>query len=146
MARDEDKLRTTGWIVIALLALGQLLPWSYRARPIGEVWDWLFSSISRPNPEWWIWFLAPVIALALATKGLIQERKIPASVLFPIGLFVATWAALILTGIRRYTGLRSPGFLLTFIGLLVLGLLVFAGKRQITSNTTPCGDEAADDG
>lgn len=127
---DENKLRIGGWIAVALLALGQLLPWTYSARPIGQVWDSLFSQISKPNIEWWIWFLAPVAALVLAAKELLNERKVPTSVLLPAALFFATWAALILTGIRRYTGFRYSGFFVTSVALLFIGVVALAGKRR----------------
>lgn len=74
MTMDEEKLKITGWIAIGLLALGQLLPWTYRGRPFGQVWDFLFSSISKPNPEWWIWFLAPVIAITLGVRERSEEE------------------------------------------------------------------------
>lgn len=127
---DEKKLRIGGWIAVALLAVGQLLPWTYRARPLGQVWDWLFSAVSKPNIEWWIWFLAPVGALALAAKELLNKRKVPTSVLLPAALFLATWVALILTGIRRYTGFRHSGFFVTFAGVLFIGVVALAGKRK----------------
>lgn len=129
MTMDEEKLKITGWIAIGLLALGQLLPWTYRGRPFGQVWDFLFSSISKPNPEWWIWFLAPVIAITLGAMELTRRRRVPPSVFFPAIAFFLTWAALFLTGVRRYTGFRRPGFLVTFIGFLVLGLVAALGTR-----------------
>ena len=88
MPIDEERLKITGWIAIALLILGQLLPWTYRGRPIGAVWDFLFSSISKPNPEWWIWFLGPVIGIALAAKEMIQRRRVPLSVFAPAAVFL----------------------------------------------------------
>ena len=116
-----ERRRILGWIAVALIAVGQLLPWGYSSRPIGQVWDFLFSRVSRPNPEWWIWFLAPVSALIIAARGLIREGSVPRVVLLPIGIFLLTWVALFLTHIRGYLYFTQISILFTFAGLLLLG-------------------------
>ena len=109
-----------GWIAVGLIVLGQLLPWGYGDRPIGQTWDSLFSRVSRPNAEWWIWFLAPVAAAALAARGLLRKGKVDQIVLLPVGIFILTWGALFLTGVRRYLHFTQFSILLTFAGLLLL--------------------------
>jgi hypothetical protein len=109
-----------GWIAVGLITLGQLLPWGYRDRPIGQAWDSLFSRVSRPNAEWWIWFLAPVAAAALAARSLLRKGKVDQIVLLPVGIFLLTWGALFLTGVRRYLHFTQFSILLTFAGLLLL--------------------------
>ena len=126
----DGKLRITGWIAVALLALGQVLPWLYRSRPPGEVWDSLFSKSSRPNPEWWIWFLAPVIAAFLAARDLNRQQEVSRVVLIPLAAFFITWAGLFLTGIRNYTGFHYPGFLLTFVGAAMLAAVAAMGTNS----------------
>ena len=133
----DGKIRIAGWIAIALLALGQILPWLYRTRPPGEVWDSLFSRSSRPAPEWWIWFLAPVIAAFLAARDLSRQEKVSRAVLIPLAAFFITWAGLFLTGIRAYTGFRYPGFLLTFVGASMLAAVAAAGMQKKKVAPTP---------
>jgi hypothetical protein len=117
----DATLRITGWIAVVLLVVGQLLSWNFRTRPAGEAWDLLFSQVSRPNPEWWVWFLAPVISAFLAARDLIRQQKVARPVLLPIAVFFVTWVALFPLGHRRYTGFREPGFLATFVGMALLG-------------------------
>lgn len=120
---SREAKRVAGWIAVGLIALGQLLPWGYRDRPIGEVWDFLFSHISRPNGEWFIWFLAPVATAVLAARGLLREGTVPRIVLIPIGIFLLTWAGLFLTHVRRYLHFTQLSILMTFAGLLLLGVV-----------------------
>lgn len=130
---DDKQLRITGWIAIALLILGQLLPWTFRGRPIGAIGDLLFSSVSKPNAEWWLWFLAPLIAIGLAVRGMTRLGKPPLLVIAPAAVFFLTWATLILTGVRRYTGFRRSGFLVTFIGILLLTVVAMLGHWRKTT-------------
>ena len=136
----DGKLRIAAWIAVALLALGQVLPWTYHSRPPGEVWDSLFSRSSRPNAEWWIWFLAPVIAAFLAARDLIRQREVSRAVLIPLAAFFITWAGLNLTGIRNYTGFVYPGFLVTFVGAAILGVVAAIDvkkKKVVPSPRSP---------
>ena len=123
----DSKVRVLGWIALGIVGVGQFLPWG-RNIPAGQIWDILFSRISQPNAEWWVWFLAPVAALIVGIKGLVQEGNIPRSALVPGGVFLATWVALFPTGVRRYLDFSDPGFLLTFVGLVLIGLLTLRRK------------------
>ena len=120
-------MRIIGWIALGAVRLGQVLPWG-RGVPAGQVWDILFSPISQPNAEWWIWFLAPASALIVGIRGLVQEGTIHRVALVPAGIFLAAWAGLFLTGIRKYLDFSDPGFLLTFVGLVLIGVLALQRK------------------
>ena len=133
----DGKLRVIGWIAVALLALGQVLPWTYHSRPPGEVWDSLFSRSSTPNPEWWIWFLAPVAAAFLAARDLMRQREVSRAVFIPLAVFFITWAGLNLTGMRNYTGFRYLGFLVTFLGAAILGAVAVMDMKKNTVVPTP---------
>ena len=123
----DTRVRIIGWIALGAVGLGQVLPWG-RGVPAGQVWDILFSPISQPNAEWWIWFLAPTGALIVGIRGLVQDGTIHRVALVPAGIFLAAWAALFLTGIRRYLDFSDPGFLLTFVGLVLIGVLALQRK------------------
>lgn len=119
MALNSFQIRIAGWAGVGLVVLGQLLPWGFRHRPMGQAWDALFSRVSSPNLEWWIWFLAPVAAAAIAAKGLYERRAISRIVLAPAAVFFAGWALLMLSGVRRYAKTTDLGPLATIVGLVV---------------------------
>jgi amino acid transporter len=89
------------------------------------VWDSLFSRVSSPNLEWWIWFLAPVVAAAIAAKALYEQRPVPRITVAPAVIFLGFWALLILGGIRRYAKTTDLGPLATVAGLIVLCIVAF---------------------
>ena len=122
---QANQLRIAGWAGVALVILGQILPWGFRHRPMGAAWDSIFSRVSSPNPEWWIWFLAPVVAAAIAGKALYERRAVPKITVAPAVIFLAFWAILILGGVRRYAKTTDLGPLATIAGLIVLCIVAF---------------------
>src|SRR5688500_8641026 len=100
MALNSLQIRIAGWTGVALVVLGQLLPWGFRHRPMGQAWDALSSRVSSPNLEWWIWFLAPVAAAAVAAKALYERRPISRVVVAPAVVFFVFWALLMVSGVR----------------------------------------------
>lgn len=141
----ETRAQAAGWFAILLLVLGQILPWTLRSRPVGQVWDMLFSSISRPNPEWLVWLLAPVAAAVLGGRALLRGSNVPRIVSLPAGIFFVTWAGLFLTGVRGYLHFGRPGFLLTFIGLAVITAvaLLFPAVAMGQRIRSPSGPRAS---
>lgn len=122
--------RAIGWISTAILIVGQALPWTRSARPATQAWDYVFSHVSKPNPEWWIWLLAPVAAIILSCRGLMKDGSAPRTVFVPILVFFASWAGLYLSGSVRYLGFNRPGFMATVIGLALLAVAAFLpGKK-----------------
>lgn len=120
-----DQVRIAGWVGVLFVILGQILPWGFRHRPFGEVWDALFSRVSSPNLEWWIWFLAPVAAAVIAGKALYERRAVPRAAVVPAAIFLAFWAILMLGGVRRYASTTDFGPLATIAGLIVLSIVAF---------------------
>ena len=120
-----SQIRIAGWAGVSLVILGQILPWGFRQRPLGQAWDSLFSRVSSPNLEWWIWFLAPVVAAAIAGKALYERRAVPKITVAPAVIFLAFWALLILSGVRRYAKTTDLGPLATIAGLIVLCIVAF---------------------
>ena len=120
-----SQIRIAGWVGVSLLILGQILPWGFRTRPLGAVWDSLFSRVSSPNLEWWIWFLAPVAAAVIAGKALYERRAVPKITIAPAVIFLGFWGLLILSGVRRYAKTTDLGPLATIVGLVVLGIVAF---------------------
>ena len=127
MSREAKKI--AGWIAVGLIVVGQLMPWGFRSRPIGQVWDILFSRFSRPNPEWWIWFLAPVGAAVIAVRSLLRDGTVDKIALLPVAIFLATWAALFLMGHRRYLQFTQLSVLATFAGLLLVAVVALLPNR-----------------
>jgi hypothetical protein len=127
MSREAKKI--AGWIAVGLIVIGQLLPWGYATRPIGEVWHILFSRFSRPNWEWWIWFLAPVGAALFAIRSLLRDGTVDKIALSPIAIFLLVWAGLFLTGVRRYLHFTQLSILATFAGLLLLAVVALMPDR-----------------
>ena len=126
----ENTLRAPAWCAVVLLVLGQTLSWGGQ-HPVSEVWEAVFSQTSRPNPEWWIWFLAPAVAAVLAARNLVRRQKVSSGVLIPIGVFFITWVALFPLGSRVYLRfhIRLPGFVCTVVGLVLLGAVAAIGMR-----------------
>ncbi len=81
--------------------------------------------MSSPNLEWWIWFLAPVAAAAIAAKALYKHRAVPRITVAPAVIFLAFWPLLILGGVRRYAQTTDLGPLATIAGLIVLCIVAF---------------------
>lgn len=127
MSREAKKI--AGWVAVGLIVVGQLLPWGFGHRPIGEVWDFLFSRVSRPNGEWWIWFLGPVGAALLAIKSLLRDGTVDKITLAPVAIFLVTWTALVLTHSIRYLRFTQLSILATFAGLLLLTAVALMPDR-----------------
>jgi hypothetical protein len=126
-----NTLRISSWCAFVFLVLGQLLSWGGQ-RPATEVWKALFSRTLRPNPEWWIWFLAPTIAALLTARDLHRRQKVSSAVLIPIAVFFVTWVALFPLGTRVYLRLHAalPGYALTVVGLILLGAVATIGMKH----------------
>ncbi|MBI3921141.1 MAG: hypothetical protein HY318_06965 [Armatimonadetes bacterium] len=115
------------WVATLACITGPFLPWTYTSSAARAIYESLFSQVSRPNPEWWIWFLAPLAAAILGAKDLLRKRQVGIAVLVPCGVFLIAWVGLLLTGYRAYTGFRHPGFLVTFLGVLGLAGAALTG-------------------
>ena len=128
---NPSQIRVAGWTGVVLVGVGQLLPWGYRSRPIGQVWDWLFSPVSNPNLEWWVWLLGPALAAVIAAKGLLENNQVPRVAAAPAIIFFGIWIFLIVGGVKRYVSTTQAAPMLTIIGLLILtALAFFAGAKR----------------
>jgi hypothetical protein len=127
MRREAKKI--AGWIGVGLVVVGQLLPWGFGNHPVGQVWDFLFSRVSRPNAEWWIWFFAPVGAALFAVRSLLRDGTVDKIALSPVAIFLVTWTALVLTHSIRYLRFAQLSILATFAGLLLLTIVALMPDR-----------------
>lgn len=118
------------WVCAAAAVVGPFLSWSYSTSAAEAVYQWLSSAVTRPNLEWWIWFLAPLSAGIIAAKGLIQEGRIARLVLLPCAVFLVAWLLIFVVGDYRYTGFDEIGFTTSFVGVVGLALITIVDLLQ----------------
>ncbi|NQT89019.1 hypothetical protein HQ560_19780 [bacterium] len=119
---------TIGWAAVLAAGVGPFLPWVSGSSAAGQVYDLFFSSVSRPNAEWLVWFAAPLWTAAAGGVSLVRRSQLGLGVLAPCGVFLAAWAALLLTGYRAYTGFSDAGFAVTWAGTVGVGAVAVATR------------------
>ena len=113
-----------GWAAVVAAGVGPFLPWVSRTSAAAMVRDLFASSVSRPNAEWLIWLAAPLCACVTGAVSLLRRTPMGLGTLVPSLVFLAAWAALLLTGYRAYTGFSDLGFTVTWAGTVGLAAVV----------------------
>ena len=113
-----------GWAAVVAAVVGPFLPWVSRTSAAAMVRDLFFSEVSRPNAEWIVWLAAPLCAGVTGAVSLLRRAPMGLGTLVPSLVFLAAWAALLLTGYRAYTGFSALGFAVTWVGTVGLAVVV----------------------